>query len=261
MAIEGGTIHRLRNYISANGTPSTLKYMVIDGPGNNDYGYLHLFDDTALPTTIGDMIYTEINDTLTTTTLPTYGIYDITNNILLSDCAGGACDSSFYCVYNTDTIYATNQVVANSRIAILGTSGNVGSHLHLSKYNTLTGITDFVNNDANAIDPLETCTHEGPNYDVRILHDSTGANIDQYPSGVKLRYPGTLASSMLIRPIMPDLHNGQPNNGILSNANRYFLDNSMNIHKSKLYIGAAISQNYTTIQGPNYHSNFIWEQD
>ena len=73
VAIDAGTIIKLENYNGGN-----LKYLVIDGPGNNDYGYLHLFDDTGLPTQIGDMKYVEIEDGLPNQL--TYGILNLTPN-------------------------------------------------------------------------------------------------------------------------------------------------------------------------------------
>ncbi len=251
-AIEEGTIIKLENYQRQNGSRSTLKYVVIDdSEGDNDYGYVHLFDDTSLPTQIGDMKYVEIHDTFPMK--KTYGILDLTNNVLYSDCQGGDCDSTFYYINGLDTIYATNHINQEDNIGILGTSGHVLSHLHLSKYNSL-NVSDFVNNDINAIDPLEEIWHQGPDYDIKILYNTTVSNIDDYPEGIKIKYPGTDYTDILIRPIMPDMENGQPNNGPLYN------DNTLNIHKVEILLGEKSlegqPQSYHIIRGPFYESKF-----
>ena len=63
-------------------------------------------------------------------------------------------------------------------------------------------VSDFVNDDDNTIDPLEVVAHQGPHYEVKILREQ-GSDIDNYPEGVRIVYPGTKRSKFIIRPLMP----------------------------------------------------------
>ena len=200
-AIVGGTIHTL--------STGSLKFMVIDGI-DHDFGYLHMFVDgtpsLGNPIKIGDCQYVLL-DKLNLGSQIFFGILVPHNGQqrLLAVCPNNDCSGKKYTIPGTQTpITATNQLAAGDIIGELGTSGRVGAHLHLNRYESLTSCTDYANCDNYMLNPLEHIEHTGVNYACMFHNHSTAQtapeNESEGFSNDHIVYPGTKSSPIMIRP-------------------------------------------------------------
>lgn len=262
-ALEGGTIYRVGG---ANGT----KYVLIEGEDEHNFAYMHLFDTGNLPRREGEFeidilhSYSDDQDNIyAPCIIRTQTVGNNTVRTVYAACPNNDCDNS-YMVYpwtvngeiTNDTVYATNTVDEGDAIGTLGSSG-LGinnTHLHLQKHNVLAGINAGATySKANLSDPLEFVEHQGPEYEISIHHEGQNANVDSYPEGIQVQYPGTEETSFMVRPSMPDLNNqGGVNHG--NGPNRYFFNNTMNVDEVKSYIKVSHEENPAVIIGPNYEA-------
>ena len=271
-AVVGGEIYRVRD--------SPTKYILIEG-ANHNFSYVHLFSNGNAPLTVGDMDFDHLDSYGPVGTSSEYRpcIVHRTNSdtIVYAACPNGNCNDS-YKLYNQDTVawnYFTNQqnqpdstpviafdtimvtniVAQNTVIGSLGDSGVPGaSHLHLQKHNVLAGIAATATyNKSSYSDPLEFVGHQGPEFIATIHNQGTNSNIDTYPLGIETKYPGTSASSFLVRATMPDTTpTGAINHGVGNNNN--FYNNTMNVHEVKTSIKHSVLGNFDVILGPTYES-------
>jgi hypothetical protein len=220
-----------------------VKYIVING-AEHDFGYLHIFSPGSIPRHNGDCHIVEL--TTSTPQNPRHGI--IVPNAqggltLLSDCTN--CTGHYY-IHNGVTLNATNQVAAGSIIAALGDSGaNGNAHLHLNRYESIASGIDFVNGDANMLDPLQFVEHFQPNYQIT-FHNNTQIvnNPANVPQGIVMKYPGTMPTKIMVRPSMQ---------GEAENAN-FYTHGTLNIAEAEVLIKKQYLSDYEVIRGATYES-------
>lgn len=233
-SIVDGVVHQ----IGAGG----VKYIVINGP-DHDFGYLHIFSPGSVPRHNGDCHMVEL--TTSTPQNPRYGII-VPNGqgglMLLSDCTN--CTGHYY-IHNGVTLNATNQVAAGSIIAALGDSGaNGNAHLHLNRYESLAAGMDFVNGDANMLDPLQFVEHFQPNYQLTFHNNSQIVNNPaNVPQGIVMKYPGTAPTKIMIRPFMQNEGNGNS-----------YTHGTLNIAEAEVLIKKQYLSDYELIKGATYES-------
>jgi hypothetical protein len=234
-SIVDGVVHKI-------GTGG-VKYIVING-AEHDFGYLHIFSPGSIPRHNGDCHIVEL--TTSTPQNPRHGI--IVPNAqggltLLSDCTN--CTGHYY-IHNGVTLNATNQVTAGSIIAALGDSGaNGNAHLHLNRYESIASGIDFVNGDANMLDPLQFVEHFQPNYQIT-FHNNTQIvnNPANVPQGIVMKYPGTMPTKIMVRPSMQ---------GEAENAN-FYTHGTLNIAEAEVLIKKQYLSDYEVIRGATYES-------
>ena len=225
--------------------------MVIDGI-DHDFGYLHMFVDgtpsLGNPIKIGDCQYVLL-DKLEST----FGILVPHNGQqrLLAVCPNNDCSNRKYTIPGTQTIItATNQLAAGDIIGVLGTSGRVGAHLHLNRYESLTSCTDYANCDNYMLNPLEHIEHTGVNYACRFHNHSivqtAPENESEGFSNDHIVYPGTKSSPIMIR---PQLNGGGNDN--------HYTAGTFNIRDVSLEIKPTSGGNYTQLKGNNYESKIV----
>lgn len=239
-AINGGTIAKIG---ASTSQTNPLYYIAVDHI-NYDFGYVHIFpsNSTTIPVSSGG--FTLVNTHHGPFQPDKYGIIT-PDSILLSDC--DPCNGYFY-VLGNDTIRAIDTIVANQYIAPLGDSGTGPGHLHLNYYEGIQdtwGYNDFVNGDDLALDPFTLIDHVGPQYEVTIHHDSIN-QVDSFPLGFSLEYPGTSTQKLMTRAKIP-------NEGNTSNYNSA----SLNISKVSFSIKNQSQDSFSLIQGPTYSSNIL----
>lgn len=242
-SIVDGTIHAI--------STGSLKYIVIDG-AEHDFGYLHMFvDGTATksnPIPVGDCKFVLLDNFEST-----YGILVPHNGQqrLLAVCPNNNCSNRKYTIPGTQTtLTATNQVAAGDIIGVLGTSGKVGAHLHLNRYESLTDCESnggFGNCDEYMLNPLEHVEHTGVNYTSTFHHDTTGITdpsdeLTGYHT-YNIKYPGTKSSTIMVRPM---LNNGGDEN--------HYTTATFNIRNVSLEIKKSSSSSYQQLIGNNYES-------
>ncbi len=145
------------------------KYIVLDGPGNQDFGFGHIFNDAPLPIKIGDLVLLKCNN------VNQYAIINLTTQKAIGPVQGASC------TYNGITYTVNNQVAQGQVVAPLGSSGSVSPHLHL--YHPQSPLTDpqLV---SNAKDPMEVLPHYNTAYQVFIFsteHLTTNGSQNWYP--------------------------------------------------------------------------------
>jgi len=233
-SIVDGVVHKI-------GTGG-VKYIVINGT-DHDFGYLHIFSPGAVPRHNGDChvvhLAAPFNNRI--------GIVVPNRNVpegfsLISDCVD--CTGHYY-IHNGITLNATNEVAAGSIIAVLGDSGaNGNAHLHLNRYESLADGMNFVNGDANMLDPLQFVEHYQPNYQITFHNNSQIVNDPtNVPQGIVMKYPGTMPTKIMIRPFMQ----GE------GNANSY-THGTLNIAEAEVLIKKQYILDYELIRGATYES-------
>ncbi len=149
-----GTIAQIYHY-------NTYIVLVINGPGNQDYGYGHIFEnysENALPIVLGDFVLTKMNAPHTSV----LAIIDLSNNRAFSTTTNGTVDYGNYPTFTT-----TNTVQAGWPICPVGNSAaSNGTHLHLY---LLLDPSNNPQNTNNAKNPLQFIDHQNTNFDVNII--------------------------------------------------------------------------------------------
>ncbi|MHC1707134.1 MAG: PKD domain-containing protein [Bacteroidales bacterium] len=229
-----GTVTKL--VVSATG----YKYIVIDGTGNQDFGYGHIFNDQSLPIVMGDLVLKQCNN------ISSYAIINLATGKAIGPSNGSMV------TYNGINYLVSNQVQQGQVIAPLGTSGQVASHLHL--YHPLNPYVD-PQDVSNAKDPLEVMTHYSTSYVTSI---SNFYNLSKAP--LNINYPGHTAGSVIV-------FCGMQNPGILgASPNQYYHSAVMDVDRMELFIKpknspvepygqwGGSSSAYQLFKGPNYYS-------
>ncbi|HRY33474.1 MAG TPA: PKD domain-containing protein [Bacteroidales bacterium] len=130
-------------------------YLIIDGPGNQNIGFGHLFQNGSLPRLLNDFALVSTGTGhLAIINLKTHQAISTANNVQLS--------------YNGLTYITSNQVQAGQAIAPLGNSnGDAAPHVHV--YHPLNP-DENPQEVPNAKDPLEILTHYNTQYEATIPH-------------------------------------------------------------------------------------------
>ncbi len=214
-------------------------YLIIDGPGNQDIGFGHLFQNGPLPRLLNDFVLISAgSDDLAIINLKTHQAISTVNNLQLS--------------YNGVSYVTSNQVQAGQAIAPLGNSSDVAPHVHV--YHPLNPDLD-PQDVSNAKDPLEILTHYNTQYASTIPHTY---RITQ--PGSNTYYAGDVTSAVEVCMTML-------NPGVLGNApDQYYQTAVMDLDDVALYIrkdgsvpGPASSWGnpgaaFQLIKGPYYES-------
>ncbi len=161
----GSTDHGDRIITPVNGTVAqiyqrgTYIVLVIDGPGNQDYGYGHIFEDysdNVLPIVLGNFVLAKMN----APNANRLAIIDILNNRAFSTIANGTVN------YGTQSFTTTNTVESGWPVAPVGNSAATnGTHLHLY---LLENPNNEPQNNNNAKNPLHFLSHQTTNFDISI---------------------------------------------------------------------------------------------
>ncbi len=223
-----GTIAQIYHY-------NTYIVLVINGPGNQDYGYGHIFEnysENALPIVLGDFVLTKMNAPHTSV----LAIIDLSNNRAFSTITNGTVNYGNYPTFTT-----TNTVQAGWPICPVGNSAaSNGTHLHLY---LLLDPSNNPQNTNNAKNPLQFIDHQNTNFDVNIIETN---NLTEF--GQTIFYSGDHRGSVGIEVKM----NGAGNTSTYSNQ-------IMDIEKVQLNVKkfGQTDNDYQLIIGNNYTGEIL----
>lgn len=217
-----------------------FKYIIIEGTGNNPhFGYAHIFRSGTNFNSMrsGDLV-------LTTMDAP----YEDTYAIIDTDTGLGWGEFIGTVTFGNQEYFITPEIVGGDVVAPIGRSGTTNVHLHL--YHLMDASLNVVSL-SNTKDPLQFVQHDflypsgtpSPNPHIRILRN--GPNVDQYPEGIDLTYPGSSTSTIMVRCILPNEGNTTT-----------FQNHTMNIDNVEVLIKKdyEIGSLFRLIEGPNFDS-------
>jgi|GEM_PF-2235180 PKD repeat protein len=218
------------------------KYIVIDGPGHQEFGFGHIFNDQSIPIVVGDLVLQQCTNS------STYAIINLNTQKAIGP-VGGA-----MVTYGNTTYEVSSHVDEGQVIAPLGTSGSAPSHVHV--YHPAEPYVD-PQTITNAKDPMEALPHFPTTYSNHIsnLHNLALAAFSS-------NQPGHFAGTVPV-------YIGMLQPGVLgSSPNQYYHAALMDVDRVELFMrpenkpvepytqwGTA-SSNYQLIRGPNYFSFF-----
>ncbi len=216
LAIDSGTVAQIRGN-------ATYKYIVIDGEGNNDFGYGHIFGSND--NSVGNLTLKSIIGENNAFAI----IYHPTDTTIAISAENGD-----QVVFNGDTLTTTNRVARGQVIAPLGNSGTGFAHLHLYKFDNPTLDHTPLLEAGNCNDPLHIVAHEQPNYIITV-------------DSLRLKY-GNSASIIRVKANM----NPTANSG--SGGDQKHDGAVMNVDDVEVFIKQKQESNgaYSLIKGPNF---------